>query len=322
MSRTLFSFLIAGIVSIVAAKFTGEAAETVRIENESLDVAISLQGAELQSLRSKVTGSEYLWQGDPDYWHRRALVMFPVNVAFRDWKFTHKGKTYEMPFLGLVESGAFRKLEGSGKESVVLEFRNTEETLERYPFPFRFQVRYSLEGSTLKQEFVIENRGKERMYFAVGGHPGFRTPLEGGKTRGDYQIVFSEKMDTERIVVAENLQQSSRVPYLKNEDRISLDDERVPNSGMFLKEVEARRIGVGFEGEPPYLTLDLADFPNVNLWTPEGMPFVCIEPMIGHHDQVDAPYEISKKQCVVSLAPGRTGRYGFTMTVNEDVPGP
>jgi galactose mutarotase-like enzyme len=321
--RKPFVPLISLILNVLAIEgLVCNGAELAQIENESLSVSISLQGAELQSISSKITKSEYLWQGDAEYWDRRALVMFPVNVAFRDWKFTHKGGEYEMPFLGLVESGSFRKVADSRPDSVVLEFQNTAETLERYPFPFRFRIRYSLEGSTLTQEFWIENRGTERMYFALGGHPGFRTPLEGGKGRGDYYIIFSKKMDTDRIVVADNLQQNTTLPYLKNEDRISLNDPRVPNSGMFLKSVESRQIGLGFKGKAPYLTLDLGDFPNVNMWTPEGMPFVCIEPMIGHHDQIDASYEISEKECVVSLAAGEVGRYRFSMTVNDDVPGP
>lgn len=312
--------LILSVLPISALVCDG--AGNAQIENDSLSVSISLQGAELQSIRSKITNSEYLWQGDAEYWDRRALVMFPVNVAFRDWKFTHKGLTYEMPFLGLVESGSFEKVVDSRPNSVVLEFRNTAETIERFPFPFRFRIRYSLEGSTLNQEFWVENKGKERMYFALGGHPGFRTPLEGGKGRGDYDIVFSEKMTVDRLVVADNLHQNKSLPYLKNEDRISLNDPRVPNAGMFLKSAKSRQIGLGFKGQKPYLTLDLGDFPNVNMWTPEGMPFVCIEPMLGHHDQVDAPYEISEKECVVSLGEGETGRYRFSMTVNDGVPGP
>lgn len=138
----------------------------------------------------------------------------------------------------------------------------------------------------------------------------------------ELQSLRSKVTGSERIEVAMNLHQNRRIPYLNNEDRLALNDPRVPNSGMFLKSVEARKIGVGPRGKASCLTLDLADFPNVNLWTPEGMPFVCIEPMVGHHDQIDAPYEISQKECVVSLAAGAIGRYRFTMTVNEDVPGP
>jgi len=293
----------------------------VRIENDDLAVSIARAGAELQSIRGKETDTEYLWQGDPEYWDRRAIVMFPVNVAFREWKFTHRNKNYEMPFLGLVESGAFSIAQRSD-DSVVLEFENMPETLSRYPFPFRFQVRYTVRGATLEQEYIIENLGTETMYFAAGGHPGFSAPLDGDNQRGDYEIVFSEKLNVDRMAVAENLHQNRYEPYLKNEDRLTLDDGRVPSSGMFLENVEARRIGVARKGEDPYITLDLGDFPNVNMWTPPGMPFVCIEPMVGHHDTIDASYEISEKDCVVSLDAGKTVRYRFTMTVNESAPGP
>lgn len=292
-----------------------------RIENESLSVAIALKGAELQSIRGKRTDTEYLWQGDPEYWARRAIVMFPANVAFREWKFSHRGSDYEMPFLGLVESGEFEVRE-SASDSVLLEFESTSDAQERYPFPFRFEVRYAVEGSALVQEHIIHNLGTETMYFATGGHPGFRAPLDEGSERGDYEIVFAEKLNVDRMVVAENLHQNRYEPYLKGDDRLALDDPRVPSSGMFLKGVPVRQIGVALKGEAPYMTVDLGDFPNVNLWTPPGMPFVCIEPMVGHHDRIDAPFEISEKDCVVSLEAGKTASYRFSMTVDESAPGP
>ena len=286
-----------------------------------MSVDVSLIGAELQSVQGKKSGVEYLWLGDPEYWERRAIVMFPVNVSFREWSFAHKGERYEMPFLGLVESGEFKVVE-KNRNSVLLEFLNTDESRERFPFPFRFQIRYALSGASLSQEHIIENLGEETMYFATGGHPGFRTPIESGRTRGDYEIVFSEKLKVDRMVVAENLHQNRFEPYLNNEDRIALDDERVPNSGMFLENIKARSIGVARKGEEPYLTVDLGDFPNVNMWTPPGMPFVCIEPMVGHHDRVGGAFEISKKDCVVTLGAGETARYRFSMAVNESAPGP
>ncbi len=322
MDTFRFSFSWGSSLAAVISCSLCSGAKVVTIENDSLEVAISLQGAELQSIRAKESDTEYLWQGDPEFWERRAIVMFPVNVAFRDWKFTHQGETYEMPFLGLVESGAFKRLRRSNRDEAILEYQNTKEDLERYPFPFRFQIRFSLKGSTLTHEILVENKGTETMYFALGGHPGFRTPLDGGKTRGDYQISFSKKLDVDRIEIEANLQQNSRIPYLNNEDSIALDDPRVPNSGMFQNSMAARRIGVGFKGKTPYVTLSLEDFPNVNMWTPEGMPFVCIEPMLGHHDHIDASYKISEKACVVSLEGGQSGRYRFSIEVNEAVPGP
>lgn len=38
------------------------------LENNLLKVEVSSFGAELQSITSKASGYEYLWQGDPAFW--------------------------------------------------------------------------------------------------------------------------------------------------------------------------------------------------------------------------------------------------------------
>ena len=39
---------------------------------------MAIVGAELQSIKSTLTDKEYLWQGDPEFWARRAPLLFPV----------------------------------------------------------------------------------------------------------------------------------------------------------------------------------------------------------------------------------------------------
>lgn len=40
----------------------------ITIENDSLQVTVETFGAELKSLKSRKSGLEYLWQGDPQVW--------------------------------------------------------------------------------------------------------------------------------------------------------------------------------------------------------------------------------------------------------------
>ena len=40
------------------------------LENDILRVEIDSLGAEIKSVKSKSTGQEYMWQGDPAYWGR------------------------------------------------------------------------------------------------------------------------------------------------------------------------------------------------------------------------------------------------------------
>lgn len=63
------------------------------LENNLLKVEVSSFGAELQSITSKVSGYEYLWQGDPAFWKRRSPVLFPIVGALWNGAFMgHKTK--------------------------------------------------------------------------------------------------------------------------------------------------------------------------------------------------------------------------------------
>ena len=45
---------------------------------------------------------------------------------------------------------------------------------------------YTLEGSRLTKAHRVENRSAVPMLYELGGHDGFRTPLEPGETMADY----------------------------------------------------------------------------------------------------------------------------------------
>ena len=56
--------------------------ERLTLTSEHLRVAVSSKGAELHSVLDK-DHREWLWQGDPGSWSRRAPVLFPVNWTVR-----------------------------------------------------------------------------------------------------------------------------------------------------------------------------------------------------------------------------------------------
>lgn len=315
LKRLLISSALVGVVLYPVAS---HGSEIVSIENDVLHVSINSRGAEIWSIRHKESGTEYLWQGDPDYWENRAPVMFPVNVRFKDNRYTYGENEYEIPKMGMAVYSDFEIVKGSDASSVTMLLQSSKETHKRYPFDFVFKVVYTLKGNRLINEFVVENKGDETLYFAAGGHPGFSCPFVDGRDRGDYQISFSKKLSVNRSEIVDSLIQSTEVPFLKDEDSFTLDDPRIPNGGMFQKDMQARKISVGRKGKAPYLTLDLGDFPNVNLWSPPGMPFVCIEPMVAHHDLQDSPMAIEEKSYLIPLKPGKAERYAFSVIVHHN----
>ena len=56
---------------------------TVTIENGQLIAKIAEKGAELQSLQSRDTSREYIWQADPEYWGKHAPILFPIVIAMK-----------------------------------------------------------------------------------------------------------------------------------------------------------------------------------------------------------------------------------------------
>jgi galactose mutarotase-like enzyme len=288
------------------------------IENDILSVQIRPLGAELQSIYKKNPGTELLWQGDTTYWEHRSPVMFPINVRIKDDRYTYKGQTYEMPRVGLALIYPFKVLPSDDPQTAVLEMVSDETTLPHYPFPFRFELSYSLAANQLICRYNIENTGKDTMYFAAGGHPGFNCPFVNGKTKADYQLTFSENLSITHHKIANGLVQPFDLPLLNNDSILVLTDPAVPadGTGMLVTNMPSRQIGVGRINEPPYVTLDLGDFPNVNIWSPVGNPYVCLEPMVSHHDLANAPLAIEEKAHMVALPAGESRTYRFTIIVH------
>ena len=49
----------------------------IELKNDKISAALKTMGAELTSLKD-TEGTEYLWQGNPDYWSGQAPVLFPI----------------------------------------------------------------------------------------------------------------------------------------------------------------------------------------------------------------------------------------------------
>ena len=86
------------------------------IENELFTVVIDSKGAELSSMRSKASGTEYVWQADPSIWARHAPILFPFVGRLKD-------KTYTVLCEGYAKDGV---LNGRTEGNVMIEFPEVE----------------------------------------------------------------------------------------------------------------------------------------------------------------------------------------------------
>lgn len=290
---------------------------SVKLENDSIVVTIEENGAEIVSVRNKESGLEYMWEGDPNFWGRHAPNLFPVVGRLKGDRYKYRDKTYFMTQHGFARDNEFDLVE---KTASMARFRlvDSEETRAIYPFHFQFDIVYRLTGQdTLGIAYVVFNTDTRDIYFSVGGHPGFRVPLEEDDKFTDYYVNIEPRRRYERAKLIG--------PYLDN--NISMEfDSRVPlrlrrddyKDDAIILRLNGNPISIVLAklNESHGVTMHLQDAKFVGIWTPyaKEAPFVAIEPWWGIADTRDADGDIAHKYAINKLAPAQvfTGSYSLT----------
>ena len=164
-------------------------ADITTISRGGLEASIDAQGAQLRSL--KLGSIEYLWQADERWWPRSAPILFPIVGNLRDGFAISAEGACHMGRHGIARNYEHEVIENTGS-SVTFRLDSTAETREAYPYDFRLEMTYSLEGEdTLRQTFSVTNTGKVDMPFFLGGHPAFNVPMVEGEAFEDYSLKFT-----------------------------------------------------------------------------------------------------------------------------------
>ncbi len=249
------------------------------IKNEQLTVRISDAGAELQSIRS-ADGTEYLWQGDPAFWHDRAPNIFPYVARLTEGRYTVGGKEYAMKIHGFLKYRTLQ-VESQTETCVVFRLDSDEETRAQYPYEFTYRISYELQENVLVTTNSVTNHSETRMYFGLGGHPGFNVPLEPGLTFEDYYLEFSQEAHPYRVGFSDSCFLTGCDAFYPLEDgrRLPLHHELFDHDAVVLKHA-AREVRIASDRGKRSVTVAYPDYPYVGFWHMpyKKAPYVCVEP--------------------------------------------
>lgn len=276
-----------------------------QISNEYITLTVSAKGAEMRSIEKDSV--EYLWNGDPAYWADRAPLLFPYVGRFTKGKYTLNGKEYAMGIHGFASGLPFQVKELQ-EDRIVLELRDTEETFSSYPYHFSLQVSYALFENEIRIGYCVENLSEVTMYFGIGGHPGFRVPLEDDLDFEDYILEFKTACRPDRVghtdacfLSGENtefpLQNGKILPLYHG----MFDDDAVVLQNMSdcvtLKSQKGSR----------QVTVSYPDLPYLGLWhAPKTeAPYLCIEPWTSLPSRQDIVEEFRCKSDLIRLKGGK-----------------
>lgn len=280
--------------------------------------AVNTLGGELVSFQDG-QGVEYIWQGDTKSWKGQNPNLFPIVGNLKDGQVSIKGKTCEMARHGFARGSEFSVAEQGG-DYVVMELRESPETLARYPYQFVFRVRHQLIDDGFSTQFEVRNPGGEDMLFCVGAHTGINCPLEAGKRFEDYRLVFDQAEDIKAMIpTAKGLLSAGRYgPALEDANILPLDHaifDRVDTlifDGLRSKEVTLRHKDGGRE-----VHMEFGEFPLIAFWTMPNAnaPYICLEPWHGCAAYEDESGDFAGKPYVIRLTPGEEKKLKFTVTV-------
>ena len=286
------------------------------LENEELLVQVRDHGAELRSIKERADETEYLWRGDPSWWKYSAPLLFPIVGKLVDGKYRVDGKTYELPAHGLARISDFELVEQK-KDAIRFALGWTDETLQKYPWKFRLEVGYALEGRTVCVAWDVKNEDATEMVFSIGAHPAFRCPIVPGETLEACYLQFNRKEDAKNMKLAPGV-------FFAHEREASVTGDKLPLRAAFFAggvrayaDLKSDTVTIRSTKSEKTLTISAPGFPYWGFWMPEkgGAPFLCLEPWYGHADYADFDGEFAEKAGTQKLAPGKTFHAEYTITV-------
>ncbi len=288
----------------------------VTIKSESMTVQINGHGGTLWSIVDG-DGVERMWQGDPAYWRGRDLLLFPFVARQFQGKYQYKGKYYDMESHGFAQRVDFQ-VEQLSPSVVRLTTESTTETLAMYPFEFGFSVTYTLQGDTLSVAYAVENRGGDTMYFGIGGHPGFRVPVEDGVAFEDYYLEFSKKTLPTRIGFGATCFLNGKNPEypMKDGKIIPMSHDMFDEDAIVLEYADTT-VTLKSDKSAKSVTVSYPDMRYIGFWhmPKTDAPYTCIEPWASLPARDGTVENLEQHPSLLHLEAGQVYHNTWTITV-------
>ncbi len=286
------------------------------IQNEFLTVSVDELGAQLWSILG-ADGTEYLWQGDSNYWSDRALNIFPYVARLTQGSYYLDSTLHHMDIHGIAPYRSFALISRSAT-AMTFELCSDAGTLAAYPREFAFRIRYALDGAVLNVTYEVENRDGKTMYFGLGGHPGFNVPLVPGKSFDDYRLRFAPDCHPQRVGFTEDCFVSGQdTPFpLEGGNTISLGHELFDDDAIVLKGM-SHQVTIETGGDSHSVTVTFPQMDYLGLWhmPKTDAPYVCIEPWCSLPSRKDVVAVFEKQEDLLSLAPGGLYRNDWSIRI-------
>lgn len=288
----------------------------IAITSPALSARIEPLGAELWSLRD-AAGRDLMTDADPRWWTGRAPLLFPFVGRSRGDVYRLDGHVYPMPQHGFARHRPFALVERDAA-GALLRLEADDESRAVYPFDFRLDMRFALEGATLRMTATIANRGEATMPFAFGYHPAFAWPLPYGGAVEAHRIRFErpEPAPIRKVGAEPGLIARDPVPSPVIGAELAPTHAMFEGDALIWDNLASRSLTWGVPGRP-HLRIDFPDTPWLGLWQKPGAHYLCVEPWAGMADPVGFAGDVWEKPGIMALLPGDSRSFRMDVTLVE-----
>ena len=268
------------------------------LENDRIRIRVDAHGAELVSVVNKDTGREYMWSADEKYWNRVSPILFPVVGKYKDGKTVFEGQEYHSGQHGFARDMDF-VLASQMEDELWFVLSDNTETKKVYPFRFSLMIGYRINGSNVRVMWNVMNNDRRNIFFSIGGHPAFLSPVEGAS------IAFDVHGPLTAGVLDENGNLSDRTKTFQLDGgRLALSHELFDEDALIFEQQDIKKAVLLDEEQKAVLAM-LFDAPLLGIWSPAGKkaPFVCIEPWYGRTDRSGFDGDLTEREYSNMLKP-------------------
>lgn len=284
------------------------------LQSGALRVIISDAGAEIIQIEDILTGRNYLWHGDSAYWGRRSPILFPIVGGLKNKTYKYAGREYPMSQHGFARDREFQMTEHN-VDTIWFELKADEESLKVYPFRFRLEIGYRLEGREITVMWRVANEDKKTMFFSIGGHPAFMCPIDGEGKQTDYYLLFDNKepLSYGKLSVNGLLETEGHTLDIGG-GCMPITEHMFDEDALVIEGGQAHQVALAGPDKKPYLTVKF-DAPLFGLWSPakKHAPFVCIEPWYGRCDRESFAGMLADREYGNELRPGKIFETEYTI---------
>ncbi|WP_298845082.1 aldose 1-epimerase family protein [Clostridium sp.] len=288
------------------------------LENTKIKITASTRGAELHSITGKKEGTQYLWNGDPEYWKYHSPILFPIIGNLVGSKYRIDEKEYELPSHGFGRISDFKFVEQTDN-SITFELEYSEETMKRYPYKFSLHINYTIEENIVKVNYNVINLDDKDITFSIGAHPAFMCPIEKNEKLEDYYLKFNKEETSDRMEITKDGYFShNRKEGLVDSDIMILSKDLFKEDALVFDNLKSDKITIKSKNHKKSVSVEFKGFPYIGIWAPKGgAPFLCIEPWFGHADYEDFTGEFKEKEGSILLTSGKEFKYSYKISIVE-----